>query len=41
MSDFENFKTMLSHGFPSNKVFTSKENMGKERKKLLKRKEFI
>jgi hypothetical protein len=41
MNDFENFKIMLSHGFPSNKVFTSKENMGERKEKLLKRKEFI
>ena len=38
MSDFENFKTMLSHGFPSNKVFTTKENMGERNEKVIEKK---
>jgi len=31
MSDFENFKTMLSHGFPSNKNFVEENIKGKDK----------
>lgn len=38
MSDFENFKTMLNHGFPSNKNYLVKEDMGDRKEKVVEKK---
>jgi hypothetical protein len=38
MSDFENFKTMLSHGFPSNKVYSVKEETTGHKNKIIEKK---
>lgn len=38
MSDFENFKTMLSHGFPSNKFYLIKEETDGHKDKIIEKK---
>ena len=38
MSDFNNFKIMLSHGFPSNQNYLTKENMGDKKYKMIEKK---
>lgn len=38
MSDYENFKIMLSHGFPSNKIFSIKEEIGGHKDKIIEKK---
>lgn len=38
MSDFENFKVMLSHGFPSNKIYLVREEKTGHKDKIIEKK---